>query len=216
MIVGATGLVASELLQLLLKDSYYRTIITVSRRQLDITHENLVQVIVDYDRLEDIEELLEATDVYCCLGTTMAVVGSREAFYKVDYTYPVEVAKIALKNESSQFLLISAMGANKNSNIFYNRVKGEVEEKIKSLGFPSTHIFRPSLLLGDRKEDRKGEKFMQKLSQAAPFLFMGPLAKYRPIKAIDVAKGMIAMAKKQVVGISTIDSSQIQKLADTQ
>lgn len=213
MVVGATGLVGSELLKILLESDYYRTIVSLSRKAPDIEHPSLVKLIVDFDRLEEMEELISATDIYCCMGTTIKLAGSKANFHKVDFTYPVEVAKIALKNEAENFFLITAMGAKKSSSIYYNRVKGEVEEAIKGLGFPGTHIFRPSLLLGDRRETRNGEKFAQKLGKTMPFLFSGPLSKFRPIEAKDVAKGMFSLAQKCVKGINVVESEEIKKLA---
>lgn len=213
MVVGATGLVGTELLKVLLESDYYRTVVSLSRKAPDIDHPNLVKLILDFERVDEMEELISATDIYCCLGTTMKLAGSKENFYKVDYTYPVEVAKIAHKNETENFFLITAMGSKKGSTVYYNRVKGEVEEAIKALGFPGTHIFRPSLLLGDRRETRNGEQLAQKLGKALPFLFAGPLAKYRPIEAKDVAKGMFSLAKKGVRGINIVESEEIKKLA---
>jgi len=213
MVVGATGLVGSELLRILLESDYYRTVVSLSRKAPDIEHPSLVKLIVDFDRVEEMEELISATDVYCCMGTTMKAAGSKENFHKVDFTYPFEVAKIALKNEAENFFLVTAMGAKKGSSIYYNRVKGEVEEAIKGLGFPGTHIFRPSLLLGDRRETRNGEQFAQKLGKSMPFLFAGPLAKFRPIEAKDVAKGMFSLAQKNVKGINVVESEEIKKLA---
>jgi len=142
------------------------------------------------------------------LGTTMAKARSRENFYKVDFTYPVSLAKETLKLGATKYLLVSALGANKNASIFYNRVKGETEEAISSTGFQTVHIFRPSLLLGPRKESRAGEdaaKFFYKV-----FGFLIP-AKYKGIESLAVAKAMLYFASQDQKGIFIHESEALQK-----
>ncbi|NJM94609.1 MAG: NAD(P)H-binding protein [Cytophagales bacterium] len=182
LVVGATGLVGSQLLDLLLTDTYYHTVVSLSRRLIDRSHERLVQFIVDYERLDDAEELVTADDIYCCLGTTMARAGSRAAFRQVDYEFVVKVATLAQRNGgTARFLLVSSVGADAHSGNFYLQTKGETEGAIKSLGFSHTVLARPSLLLGPRGERRPAESLAQKILPALSFLLIGPLKKYRPI-----------------------------------
>ena len=147
--------------------------------------------------------------VFCCLGTTIKVAGSKEAFYKVDYTYVVESARIAKSMGVAGFSVVTAMGSNSKSRIFYNRVKGEVESSLESLGFSSLQIFRPSLLLGERKDFRRGEKIGGVISRAFSFAFVKSLKKYKPIQGILVAKSMLAHAKSPKIGLEIIESDKM-------
>ena len=214
LIAGATGLVGRHLLQLLLEDPTYSKVWVLTRRKMDTTHPKLEQKVIDFDALASQSSFVEADDVFCCLGTTMKKAGSKEAFRKVDYTYPLELAQLAARHGARKFLLVTAMGANKGSLFFYNRVKGDVEEAVCKLPqFKSIHVFRPSLLLGDRKEDRTGEGLAQKFTKILRPLMVGPFRRYRPIKAKDVAKGMLHAAKSDTRGIELHSSEEIKKLA---
>ena len=213
LIAGATGLVGWQLLNLLLGDDYYGKVYVLTRRRLAIEHPKLEQIIIDFDTLATRNLLPEVQDVYCCLGTTMKKAGSKAAFRKVDYTYPYELAKLAAENGASQYLLVSAMGANKGSLFFYNRVKGDVEEAICKIStYKAVHVFRPSLLLGSRKEDRKGEEIAQKITRIIRPLMVGPFRKYRPIQAHVVAEGMLAAAKSDHRGVALYPSEEIKTL----
>lgn len=212
-IAGATGLVGWHLLNLLLSDPYYSKVWVLTRRKLMLEHPKMEQVIMDFDKLDHTASLPEVQDVYCCLGTTMKKAGSKAAFRKVDYTYPFELAKLAAANGTSQYLLVSAMGANKSSLFFYNRVKGDVEEAISKISqYKSVFIFRPSLLLGNRKEDRKGEAFAQKITRLIRPLMVGPFRRYRPIQAHVVAEGMLSAAKSGDRGVVLYSSEEIKSL----
>jgi uncharacterized protein YbjT (DUF2867 family) len=211
LLVGSTGLIGSQLLDLLLIDDRYDKIITISRRSINRTHDKLKEYIVDFDHLEKSKEAFQVMDVYCCLGTTMKKAGSKAAFTKVDFEYPFEVAKMAKEMGAEKYLLVSALGSDNNSNIFYNKVKGEVEEAISELQFKSYHIFRPSLLIGPRIEVRVGEKIGQIIMKAIGFLFIGSLKKYKGIESIKVARAMIVKAKMENEGQFYHDSDQLQK-----
>jgi uncharacterized protein YbjT (DUF2867 family) len=126
----------------------------------------------------------------------------------------VAAARAAKASGSGQFLLVTALGADATSSIFYNRVKGEVEEAVASVGLRALHVFRPSLLLGDRAEFRFGERVAQVVSRALPFVYSGPLARYRPIEARDVALAMVAAALAGESGRHTYESNEVQRLAD--
>ncbi len=213
LIAGATGLVGWQLLNLLMGSDHYSKVYVLTRRELPLSNPKLEQLVIDFDKLNHQQEIPEVNDVYCCLGTTMKKAGSKEAFRKVDYTYPFELAKLGAAHGASQFLLVSAMGANKGSLFFYNRVKGDVEEAVsKIVQYKAIQIFRPSLLLGDRQEDRKGEEIMQKLTRFIRPLMVGPFRKYRPIQAHVVAEGMLAAAMSDARGAVIYSSEEIKDL----
>jgi uncharacterized protein YbjT (DUF2867 family) len=167
---------------------------------------------VNFDRLSDSASLLKADDVFCCLGTTIKKAGSQEAFRRVDFTFAYEAAQLAANNGAAQFLLVSALGANANSSVFYNRVKGETEDAIAALPFVSVSIFRPSLLLGERAEFRLGERIAEPVMKALSFLLIGSLRKYRAIEARTVAAAMIEVAKAQPKGVNVYESDRIQEV----
>ncbi|HPT15132.1 MAG TPA: oxidoreductase [Bacteroidales bacterium] len=194
-VAGATGLVGGHLVDQLLKDDLYEKVILFSRKSLEIQHVKIQQFIVDFERLNPSELPQRADDVYCALGTTIKKAGSQAAFYKVDHDYVVNMAGYATSIGAVRFLVVSAMGANARSRIFYNRVKGEMEFAISRLLIKEKHIFRPSLILGKRSEFRFGEYLAQKFAGSLAFLFVGPLKKYRPIKAEAIAGAMIATAR---------------------
>ncbi|HAA13575.1 MAG TPA: nucleoside-diphosphate sugar epimerase [Cytophagales bacterium] len=212
LVVGATGLIGRALLDQLLKDDHYRTIITLTRRELGFTHERLVQLIVELDEMEEMRQLIEGTDVFCCLGTTMKQAGSKEAFRKVDYQHVMDVAKLALENGSENFFLVSSIGAKAHSKNFYLRTKGEIEEALKELSYKSLHIFRPASLFGDREERRGKEEASVKLLTSFQFALKGRLKKFRPISGEQVAKGMRVIAHQGQNGTHTYESDQIAEL----
>lgn len=215
LIAGATGLIGQALLQRLLQDDAYATVYVLSRRPVKEEHPKLKQILIeDFDRLAEMAEMPQVQDIFCCLGTTMKKAGSKEAFRKVDYTYPFELAKLAAMNGASQYLLVSALGAKANSLFFYNRVKGEVEEAISKVSqFRAVHIFRPSLLLGEREENRAGEGFAQKLSEWLKPLMRGPFKKFRPIEGNAVAEAMQKLAHQQTIrGVHIHESEEIKAL----
>lgn len=207
LVAGSTGLIGSNLLELLLADSYYSKIVALSRKPLGITHPKLENVLIHIDEWTKLHSL-EADDVFCCLGTTIKQAKTKDAFRKVDFEYPVELAKTLKQNGATSFLLVSALGANKNSRVFYNQVKGEVEEAIRNLSFQTLHIFRPSLLLGNRKEQRSGEdaaKIFYKI-----FGMLIP-QKYKGIEALKVARAMLTEAKTDKQGLHLYESDTIQQ-----
>lgn len=213
-LVGATGLVGTELLQILLNSKEYIKVTVLTRKKLNIEHTKLHQVMIDFAKLSSYKEYFEVDDVYCCLGTTIKKAGSQEAFRIVDYEYPVTLAKLSKECKVEKFLIITAMGADKFSKIFYNRVKGEVEDAIKEIELHALYFFRPSLLLGNRKEFRFGERFATVLSPLFSFLLSGPLEKYKPIHARNVALAMYNTSRNGSKGIHTYLSNQIQDLSN--
>src|SRR5690606_17414583 len=125
-------------------DERYDRVVSIARRQISISHPKLENIIVDFKHLEKSLADVRADDIFCCLGTTMATAGSREKFYEVDFTYPLTLARMMRASGATQYLLVSALGADQGSFVYYNRVKGEVEKAIEGVGFPTLHIFRPS------------------------------------------------------------------------
>jgi len=212
LILGATGLVGKELVNILIQQKTYEKIHLLVRRPIVSHHPTCEVHVVNFEELHTYRELFQVTDVFCCLGTTIKKAKSKEAFRKVDYEYPVEAAKIAKSCEVEKFLIITAMGANAKSSIFYNRVKGEVEESLDNLSLPSLHIFRPSLLLGDRKEFRFGEKIAAKTSAIINVLMVGPLRPYKAIEAKNVATAMAVVAKVGKSGMNVYPSHKIEQI----
>jgi uncharacterized protein YbjT (DUF2867 family) len=188
LLVGATGLIGSFLLERLLASPHYSRVTVWVRREIGKTHPKLTVEIVDFERLA--RQPLEAEDVYCCLGTTIKQAGSQKAFNHVDFDYTVALAGAEARSGARRYLVGSALGANKRSRVFYNRVKGEMEAAVRIAAVPRTWIFRPSLLSGPRREARLGETVGLVLGKV-----LGPLlGKYRPIHADKVAAAMIRTA----------------------
>jgi len=215
LIVGATGLIGGQLLRILKHHPYYQKIYVLTRRTLDIKNERVDELVVDFDKLS-IDELPQVDDIYCCLGTTMKKAGSKEAFRKVDYHYPLKIASLGIEKGAKQFMLVSSMGADKNSRFFYNQVKGEVEESLGSLDYQALHIFRPSILLGERNENRTGEQIGQVVMKTLSPLLLGGLKNYRPIKGKRVAQAMFIAAKQNLQGAHLFESEKIKVLAKSE
>ncbi|HEX8141262.1 MAG TPA: NAD(P)H-binding protein [Pyrinomonadaceae bacterium] len=215
LLLGATGLVGGHCLDLLLKDAAYGKVTTLGRRLLPVEHQKLEQQVVDFTRLADFASLLEAQDIFSCLGTTIKKAGTREAFRQVDFSYPYEAARIAVKNGAEQLLLVSSLGADARSGIFYNRVKGELEDAVSKLPFRGIQIFRPSLLLGKRDEFRRGERISEYAMKTFSFLLVGPLDKYRPVQARAVATAMLRVAKANPAGVNIFESDRIRAGVET-
>jgi uncharacterized protein YbjT (DUF2867 family) len=213
LVLGASGLVGGFCVGDLLQDESFNRVTVLARRRLTTEHPRLQQHIVDFDRREQFGPMLKADDVFCCLGTTIRKAGSRPPFEKVDYTYVVESAAAAAANGARQLLVVSALGANGSSKMFYNRVKGNMEKAVSRLPFRGVHIFRPSLLLGDRKELRIGEQVGSVVMKVFALLMVGRHRRYRPIHASVVAKAMIETAKKDMPGVHIYESDELEGLA---
>lgn len=196
LVAGATGLVGSHVLELLLADPRWSHVVTVGRRKSSQQHAKLEQRVLDLSGLERVNGLPHVDDVFCCLGTTIKQAGSQAAFRLVDHEFVVGLARAGLRAGASQFLLVSAIGADPESRVFYSRVKGETEAAIRKLPYRGIQIFRPSLLLGERAEFRLGERIATLGAPVLPFLFVGRLRRYRPIQAATVARAMIGIARE--------------------
>ena len=235
-ILGASGLVGSEVLKQLLSDrggseegaqsssnspvnfgkeiepSFEKIKIFV-RKPSSIKHPKLDQIIVDFDTIGNYADSIKGDVIFCCIGTTMATAGSKEAFRKVDYTYPLEFAKIAKQNGIENFLLISSIGANQTASNFYLKVKGDIEFALEKLKFESLTVLRPAMLLGNRNEFRFGESAGKVFLKLFSFVFIGKLKKYKAIQASAVAKAMIHLSEMKIKGSSVFLSDELQQIA---
>ncbi|WP_210364059.1 oxidoreductase [Bacillus sp. REN3] len=212
LIAGSTGLIGNGLLHLLLDGEEYERVVAIVRRPLEVQHPKLVEKIVDFDRLEENREIFAVDDVYCCLGTTIKKAKTKEAMWKIDVDYPVTIAKLAISGGARQFLIVSSMNANPDSRLFYPKMKGRLEKEIKEVPFDSTSIFRPSLLLGERKESRFGEQAAAAIFTRLPF--KGPMEKYRAIEGKTVASAMYRVAQQHNTGLAIYPSEQIQRIGE--
>ena len=206
LVIGGTGLIGSSLIELLLADGRY-AVISLVRKKSALNNNQLTEVVFNFDNPD--RRLVVADEVFCCLGTTIKTAGSKDAFYKVDHDYVVETAQLAQTNGAKKFAMVSSMGANKNATFFYSKVKGITEEAVSNISYESIFIFRPSLLLGQRKEFRFGELVSKVLMTV--FSFAIP-KKYKAIQVRQVAKAMIASMNTGQTGIHIIESDRIASM----
>lgn len=200
-IVGATGLVGRELLNVVLENDYYSKVLIVGRSSPEIKDNRIEELLIDFDKLTDYTDKISAHDYFCCIGTTMSAAKSKEAFYLVDYTYTHTLAKMAHADPKfEQFHLVSSYGANAQSGLFYNAVKGQIEETLIGMNLKALHIFQPSLLLGFRKDFRLWEEMAKMASTVLSFFIIGSRLRFWAIKGNDVARAMFYVAKSNEVG----------------
>ncbi len=211
-ILGATGLTGGFLLQNLLNDPAYDKVKLFSRSSVGFKHEKLDEQLVDLLKLEDYKEHFTANEVYCCIGTTKNKTPDKETYKKIDFGIPVTAAKLCRENGIDTFLVISALGADANSSVFYNEVKGEMQHQVLEQGIANTYIFQPSLIAGDRDEERFFENLGIKTFKILNPLMLGSLKKYRSIPPETIAEAMHICAKKGYPKI-LIESDEIQTLA---
>lgn len=210
-ILGATGLTGNLLLQQIVNDEAFTKIILFSRRRVNLQHPKIEERLIDLFQLEKYQEQFQGDVVFCCVGTTKKKTPDKEIYRKVDFGIPVAAAKLAKQNNIPKIIVISALGADKNSSFFYNKTKGKMEEKVLEQQLPETYILRPSLIDGNRKEKRPFEFAWKQVMKIANFLMLGPLKKYRSIKAETIAECMRLLSKtsykKQI-----IESEGIKKI----
>src|SRR5579859_97520 len=215
-LLGASGLVGGHLLALLAADEAYSRGTLIGRRPLGFERDKVREVVVDFDRPLGLREHLAVDDVFCCLGTTIKKAGSQDAFRRVDRDIPVAVGREARAAGARQFLIVTAVGADAKSRIFYNRVKGEVEDALAELELPGgLKVFRPSMLVGERSESRPAERVAMALMTATRPLFAGGLTRYRPIDAGDVARAMrrAALEEPALPGVQVYEGARLFALA---
>jgi uncharacterized protein YbjT (DUF2867 family) len=201
LLAGATGLVGGHCLTQLLADEDIGHVTVLTRRALERTHPKLATHIVNFDHLGDHAEAINADIALCCLGTTHRAAGSPEAFAKVDHIYVAELARLAAARGTSRFVLVSAVGADPGSPVFYNRIKGRAEAAVSELPFKAVHILRPSLLLGERPEPRPVEDWSKPFAPLWSLFLWGPFSRYRPIAAETVAARMVELVKSDQEGV---------------
>lgn len=208
LVTGATGLVGSECVRRLASHPAFGAVIAIVRRELPpaLRLPGVEQRIADFEALGALDDIGPATHALCALGTTIRQAGSRERFRRVDHDYVVATAELGLRCGARHFLLVSALGADPNSRVFYNRVKGETEMAVRTLGYRALTIVRPSLLLGERGERRFGEELAKR------FAFLMP-GRMRPVQAGDVAAALVACAAEDRPGPRVIESDEIRRMA---
>jgi uncharacterized protein YbjT (DUF2867 family) len=207
LLVGATGLVGGECLRLLQDDRSFNRVVVLARRTIDINNNSRIsQHIVDFDNLTSHTDLFDVDAIICALGTTIKIAGSQAAFRRVDYEYPLEVARIGKEHGVKHFVLVSSMGASSRSRFFYTRVKGQLEDALTQMEFESLSIVRPSLILGERKDVRRAEGIGKRLSFLLP-------PTYKPVEASSVAKALIQLVKRSDPGKRIIESRAINAIA---
>lgn len=204
-IAGASGLVGSHLLRLLLQENEYGKVIALVRKPLPLTHPKLEQRVVDFNDPESLKT--GADDVFSCLGSTIAKAGSQEKFREIDHDYPLNLAKVSKAEGATGFYIVSAAGADSRSSIFYSRVKGELDDTLNGMDFTRLGIFRPSMLLGDRQEFRLGEKIGKVLMQWLSFIIP---SKWKAVQAETVAKAMLQFALSRDAGTHIIANAAIR------
>lgn len=214
LILGASGLIGRRLIRYLMDDALYAELRLPVRRPQPIEHRKVEQREMQFDHMDDHADFFAVDDVFCCLGTTMKKAGSQESFETVDRIYPLQAARLAAQKGAKRFLIVTAAGADPKSPIFYNRIKGLVEEDLKNSGLQELHVFRPSLLKGKRMETRLGEEAAGLVLGVLGFAMVGPLRRYRAIEAGDVARAMQVAARRREVGQHVYESERIQEIAD--
>lgn len=210
LVIGSTGLVGKKLVKQLCSDADYSAIYALVRSKSAFIDDKLTEIIVNFDQLENTIGLPEINHIYCCLGTTIKKAGTHNNFKKVDYEYILSTSKLGLSRGATKMLVVSALGANSKSTIFYNRVKGEMEEALMSLNFESVHIFRPSMLGGHRNEFRLGEKIGSFFLKLFGWMLIGKAKRYKIIEDYKVAKAMIKASKDTKKGVIIIESEEMQ------
>lgn len=214
-IFGATGLVGRACLDLLLADERYVRIVAIGRREPARADPKLVVRRAALDTVEALDDptLDTVDDVFCCLGTTLKKAGSQEAFRRVDLDYVVNAATFAKRHSARHFLMVSAVGADARSRVFYSRVKGEAESAVAKLGIECVLIFRPSFILGPREESRLGERLGMVVAAALSFAMVGRLTKYRPIAAATIARAMLAVAATPAPDVTVYEFDRMAALS---
>ena len=208
LVIGSTGLVGKECVRLLISDDTCSRVIALARKppgdfpdspKLDLR-------IVDFDHLESQASLFAVDQIICALGTTARKTPSRDSYRMIDYQYPLTAARLGKEGGATHYLLVSALGANPRSRIFYNRLKGELEQSLTSLGYRSLTIVRPSVLIGDRAEPRRSEGIAWKLSFLTP-------RKYKPVLASNVARALVTAARHNAPGVRIIENKELLSIS---
>jgi uncharacterized protein YbjT (DUF2867 family) len=212
-IAGASGLIGSSLLAILLQQPEYDEVLVLVRKELPDKHPKLKQQIVDFNALDKYADVINGHALFCCLGSTKKKTPDLAEYRKVDHDYPLHLAQLAKTNGIAQFHLVSSIGANASSSFYYTKIKGEMEDDIKAVGLSSLHIYQPSTLTGKRKEFRLLEIVTVPIIKLLDPLLMGSLKKYRSIPAATVAMAMYKQSLKNETGVFTYPSDKIKTLS---
>lgn len=213
LLLGASGATGNQLLKLLVKDSRYEKIILFSRSKNNFAHPKIEEHIINLFELEKHKNIFIADEVYCCIGTTKAKTPDKNTYREIDFGIPATVAKLAKENNIPAFIVVSALGANKNSAIFYNRTKGEMQEDVLKQNIFKTHILQPSLIIAQRKDSRILETVFSGIMYLINPILFGNAARYRSIKADTIAKAMLWLANNNYPD-KIVKSEEIQKIAN--
>jgi uncharacterized protein YbjT (DUF2867 family) len=205
-VIGASGLVGEQLISQLLQNEEFEKVRSFVRRLSGMTHPKLEEIKIDFDNPESWTPLVKGDVLFSSMGTTIKMAKTKENQYRVDFTYQYEFAKAAAENGVTAYILVSSMGANSKSSVFYSRIKGELEEAVTKLSFRKLIIFRPSILDGDRKEKRSGEKIGLVISR---FVTKFILKKYRPTPVNVLAAKMIRVSVDPTDGFRLVEGAEI-------
>jgi len=210
--MGGSGLIGSSLLSELRRSDQISEVLLVARKASGISDPKIRELILNFDELDMHADELKADIIFSCLGTTRKNTPDEVLYRKIDLEYPIKMLEIGLKNGVKQFHIVTSIGADAYSSNSYLRLKGELENRLKSMGVPSLHIYQPSFLKGKRYEKRYAEMFLNILTAITDPLLIGTLKKYRSIKAETVAKAMLNQSLKDLKGTFTYPSIQIPNL----
>ena len=212
-ILGATGLTGGMLLQQLLEDDRYGKIKLFSRNSVEKKHPKIEEHLIDLFKLEEHKDKFTANEVFCCVGTTKKKTPDHNTYTKIDRGIPVTAARLCKANNIDTFLVVSALGANPKSRVFYNRIKGKMEKEVLEQEIKNTYILQPSLITGERKESRSFEKVGKVMLNFINPFFLGTLRKYKSISAESIARAMVAIANKPELDVERIPSDEIKNIA---
>lgn len=210
-LLGGSGAVGGKLLELLLADSRYEKIKLFARTSINSTNPKIEEHVINLFELEKYTDVFLGDEVFCCIGTTKAKTPNKDVYYSIDYGIPVAAAKLAAENGIKTYVVVSAIGANADSSVFYNRTKGEMQDAVMSEKITKVHVLQPSLILADRKENRVVEKTAEVIMWLLNPLLFGGAAKYRSIQAATIAKAMLWLANNSYP-LTIITSDKIEEL----
>ena len=212
-LAGASGLIGSKLLSVLLQEPFYDEVLILVRKELPLSHKKLVQLVINFDRLEEHASAITGHAVFCCLGTTQKKTPDPTVYYRIDHDYPLKLAELAKQNGIRQYHLVSSLGANARASSFYLKTKGQTENDIQKIQLKSLNIYEPSFLTGDRAEFRWVDPLLTGLMKIINPILFGSLRKYRSISSETVAKAMFNQSLKNEEGIFVHPSDKIKLLA---
>lgn len=212
-ILGATGLTGSYVLNKVLQREDYSKVIVFSRRELDVKHDKLEVIVCDLLNLEEQKDNFKADEVYVCIGTTNMKTPNKKLYKEIDFGIPVTAAQLCRENSIDTIAVMSSLGANASSSVFYPKIKGEMEIAVLEMEIPNSYLLRPSMIMGPRKERRFGETMGKMLAFIISPLLIGPLKKYKGIHAETIADAMIKLCSGKSKETEIIESDKIVEIA---